>query len=231
MIYVGVDDTDAPGVPGTNKLARRILPRLRACGPTFGITRHQLLVDPRIRYTSKNSSAAIMLRNGAARPADGIAQALRRALAAGCAEGSDPAFCVAEEVAAEVTAFGRRAQSEVLNAGEALALAVRCGLLLESVAGDGSGVVGALAAVGLAAAGDDGRFVQLGDWPDDLSGRQPARLLRRRGVDAFIQEGGRRSVEPDEVDVGKRLRPNYRGGRVALYVREGAAGWQAVRHP
>ena len=103
-------------------------------------------------------------------------------------------------------------------------VAKRAGLHLVGLGGTGQGVVGALAAVGLAATGDDGRFVQLGAWPDDLSGEQPAGLLRERGVDVFLADPDGPAVAPGSADIGKRLRPSYRGGKVVLYLRRTPTG-------
>jgi len=229
MLFIGLDDTDMPGAPGTNKLARPLALELDDGLGLYGVTRHQLLVDPRIPYTSKNSSAAIMLRNAGERDVATVAALVRGRVRERAAQGSDPGICIVEQVAPEVARFGLRAQREVLDQAEARELAHRTGCLMEALGGDGGGVIGALAAVGLAATGEDGRFVQLARWPDDLGGPQPADELRRRGVEAFLAESDGAPVEPDTLDIGKRLRPSYRSGRVVLFVQRVRGGWQAVR--
>ena len=60
MIYVGIDDTDVPGSPGTNKVARAVIQALLPRFKPLVSIRHQLLVDPRVPYTSKNSSASVV---------------------------------------------------------------------------------------------------------------------------------------------------------------------------
>ena len=95
-------------------------------------------------------------------------------------------------------------------------------------------MIGAVAAVGLAATGDDGRVVQLGDWPDDLSGPQELSALAARGIEVRRETG--EVVEEGAVDVGKRLRPNRRQGRVVLFVTSAedagpSVRWRAVRLP
>ena len=229
MLFIGLDDTDAVGSPGTNKLARRIVQRLTGRHSVFGVTRHQLLVDPRIPYTSKNSAAAIMLLNTVRTDRRELARQVGALTAESASRGSDPGVCVAVDVPPEVVRFGLRAKQHVLTQAEARALAQRTDLHLEGLGGSEDGVIGALAAVGLAATGDDGWFVQLGAWPDDLSGEQPADVLRERGVEQFLLDQGGEPAEPDRVDVGKRLRPSYRSGRIVLYVRPTGSGWQAVR--
>ena len=228
MLFIGIDDTDVAGAPGTNKLARRLAARLGQRWPVFGITRHQLLIDPRIPYTAKNSSAAIMLDRDDLDPEE-AARLVCEFVQAESAAGSDPGVCVGQRVPAEVLAFGRRAQREVLSQAESRRLAERFGLFLAGLGGTEDGVTGALAAVALAASADDGRFVQLGSWPDDLSGVQSADVLEERGVAAFLQDPTGEPLEPHAMDVGKRLRPAYRSGRIVLYVAETAGGWHAVR--
>ena len=59
VVYVGIDDTDIAGSPGTNQLARAIVKRLGATAKGAVICRHQLFLDSRVPYTSKNGSASI----------------------------------------------------------------------------------------------------------------------------------------------------------------------------
>ena len=60
-IYIGMDDTDNLESRGTGHLARTIAQELAAEYQLLGVTRHQLLVDERVPYTSHNSSAVIEL--------------------------------------------------------------------------------------------------------------------------------------------------------------------------
>ena len=61
VIYVGIDDTDVVGSPGTNQLARLLVAAVAGDCRCRRIVRHQLLDDPRVPYTSKNGSASITL--------------------------------------------------------------------------------------------------------------------------------------------------------------------------
>ena len=73
MFYIGLDDTDTLQSRGTGHLARQIAADLAADYHVCGVTRHQLLYDPRVPFTAKNSCAAIALEsngNGALNPAD-----------------------------------------------------------------------------------------------------------------------------------------------------------------
>jgi hypothetical protein len=234
VIYVGIDDTDTADSPGTNQLARALVAQLVPDYRCALILRHQLLYDPRVPYTSKNGSASIQLEPSGHADVEGLTAHLRAGMRAWFKEGSDPGLCVALRVPPEVTAFGRRCQAELVAQADARRLATACGVHLEGLGGTEDGVIGALAAVGLAAGRDDGRVVQLGTWPDDLSGPQEVAAVRSRGV-AVHQVSSDMPVTEGHVDVGKHLRPNYRAGRVVLFVTpappNGAAAWQAVRLP
>jgi hypothetical protein len=141
---------------------------------------------------------------------------------------------VTADVPEAIVQFGRRCQRELVEQRDARELASCHGLHLEGLGGTEDGVVGALAAVGLAADGDDGRVVQIGNWPDDMAGPQEIAALASRGVEVR-RLAGNDVVEHGLVDVGKHLRPNYRQGRVVLFVESdasnasGDASWRAVR--
>jgi hypothetical protein len=51
MLFIGLDDTDNLESRGTGYLARRIAAVLAADYALLGVTRHQLLVDPRVPCT------------------------------------------------------------------------------------------------------------------------------------------------------------------------------------
>ena len=58
---IGIDDTDNLESRGTGFLSRSMGEAITVSGLgiTGGITRHQLLFDPRVPYTSHNSSACL----------------------------------------------------------------------------------------------------------------------------------------------------------------------------
>jgi hypothetical protein len=62
IVYIGVDDTDIIGSPGTGKIARGLAEYLESLGFGYsrGVIRHQLLIDPRIPCTSHNSSKCVL---------------------------------------------------------------------------------------------------------------------------------------------------------------------------
>lgn len=236
MIYVGIDDTDTLDSPGTNQLARHLAGRLNPRYRCLRIVRHQLLFDPRVPYTRKNGSASLVLEPQGPHSVEGLRQELLTGMRAWFHEGSDPGLCVTEEVPTKVAGFGRRCQRDLVVQQEARDLAAECGIYLEGIGGTEDGVIGALAAVGLSATGDDGRVIQIGSWPDDLCGLQDIAALEARDVRVQCADSGE-PVTHGLVDVGKHLRPNYRGGKIVLFVVPAPSGlssarcWQAIRLP
>jgi hypothetical protein len=231
MILVGIDDTDILGARGTNKLARALARLVGDDWRCARILRHQLLVDPRIPFTSHNGSASLAFEpRGGAGAAD-LGDAIRSGMLSDFIPGSDPGLCVAPEVPRAVVDFAERCRREVVTAEEARDVARRHGLRLEGLGGTEGGVIGALAAVGLAATGDHGRVVFDPRWTgEEPSGDLPVAAILARGVDAVLDEATGREIGSGTVAVAKKLRPNRRGGRTVLLVEASGPGlWRALR--
>jgi hypothetical protein len=231
VIYVGIDDTDVVGSPGTNQLARAIVRRLGHVARGAIVCRHQLFFDSRVPYTSRNGSASIQLPHGAEMPRALLIDAVRREMRAFFVEGSDPGLAVASRATAAMAAFAARAKSEVVSQDDARKAADPSGCHREGLGGTNQGIIGALAAIAFAAGGEDGRVVHVEEWPwpDPFSGVQSVAAIHERGVaDIRTTTGGR--FAGDAVDVGRHLRPNWRGGRIVLFVEPPAdarSAWRA----
>jgi hypothetical protein len=146
---------------------------------------------------------------------------------AGFVYGSDPGLCVAsEEAARRLTVFGKRAQSEVLNQVEARAAAESNHVLLAGLGGSQEGVIGALAAVGLAASGNDGRYLLVGH-SRDLSGLQEVATILSAGISAV------QTLDGEQVRQGlvqsEKLRPARRSELPVLYVEWQDDHWQPLK--
>jgi hypothetical protein len=232
VIYVGIDDTDILGSPGTNQLARAIVKALGMAGRQSIICRHQLFFDPRVPYTSQNGSASIQLPFGDEMTRPALLDVVREVMRAWYIDGSDPGLAVAAAASEEMVAFAARAKIDVVDQGEAWAVADRARCHLEGLGGTEQGVIGALAAVALAAGGNDGRVVHLDEWPwpDPFAGPQPVSAILGRGVQEIRTAAGD-VVSAGMVDVGKHLRPNWRNGRIVLLVAAGddGASWRALK--
>jgi len=232
--FLGVDDTDVRGHrPGTGRLVRDLGGYLEAqrAARLVGVIRHQLLVDPRIPYTSHNSPACLIVETHG--ESAGVGQRLFD-MAAGyiatrCAPGSDPGVCLgtAGRIAAAVVAFGCRASSEVLAKVDALALAHDHALLLVELGGTGDGVIGALAAVGLTAEGNAGRFLELAGGLRAFGEYAPASAVRQRGISLLSVSRDGEVVPPEAlIATGDWVRPRLIGGRPVLLVEQSEQGWR-----
>ena len=226
-VLIGLDDTDNKESRGTGYLARQIAASLSETGAVVGVTRHQLLVDPRVPYTSHNSSAAIHLEANGGIDLSVLFDRVRRFMLADFQPGSDPGLCIAAgDVPDAIVEFGRRAQKEVVTQTQARQLASGVGFRLQGLGGSEDGVIGALAAVGLAACGEDGRYLLVGRIRE-LAGLQPVQALLSAGVVAVKTLDGK-PVEQGMV-LADKLRPARRSGMPVQYVDWQVDHWQPVK--
>jgi tRNA(Ile2) C34 agmatinyltransferase TiaS len=228
MILIGLDDTDTKESRGTGHLARQIAADLAADYAVLGVTRHQLLSDPRVPYTSHNSCAAIVLEGASDSPelVRSLTDRVRMLMLADFEPGSDPGLCVAIDVPSPIIAFGRRVQHRLVSQAEARSLAAEWGLPLLGLGGTEDGVIGALAAIGLAASGDDGRYVLVGR-SRELAGLAAVPDLLAAGINCVQTSDGRPVM--DGLVCADKLRPARRGGRPVAVVEWDREFWRPLK--
>ncbi|NDJ33196.1 MAG: ABC transporter substrate-binding protein [Chloroflexi bacterium] len=226
MILVGLDDTDVPGSRGTGRLAREIAAALATSLRVAGVVRHQLLVHPRVPYTAKNSAASILIADEA--DPDALFEQVRALMLGDFYPGSDPGLCVAVSVGEAVLDFGQRAKHKVLTQRQARAVAAEAGVRLAGLGGTHAGIIGALAAVGLAACGEDGRYIDVGR-SRMVRGTVSVAQIRAAGIAAVRTRTGD-PVEDGLIEVD-RLRPARRGGQPVIIVDpvDGSDRWRALK--
>lgn len=227
-LYIGLDDTDILESPGTGHLARDITLNLVERWPVVGITRHQLLNDPRVPMTAKNSANVIHLQvDPAGLDLVALADTVAGLMLDRFQPGSDPGLCLAVSPPAAVSDFGRQAQTKLVTKEAARQLADSHHLILRELGGSGGGIIGALAGVGLAATGEDGRFTLVGTVRD-LRGVQPVEAVLAAGVASVRTPAGQQIAE-GMVDTGDKVRPELIGGRAVLLVEPAGDVWVAIR--
>ena len=199
---IAFDDTDNLETKGTGHVLAGFLATLPY--QTSYITRHQLFVDERVPFTSHNSVMCATVSGDIAQ--DQLVELASRYLEEERAEGSDPGLCVADMDALasieQLVEWGKRAKVEVLAKADAYDLAQRCNVHLSEHGGDGQGVVGALAGVGLRLSGNDGRV--RGKKQVEAGRTTVAELLEHTGFDRVCAYG-RGTLEGDceiELDGG-----------------------------
>ena len=214
MLYVGIDDTDNLNSIGTGHLARLMAEFVSTAHPVVGIVRHQLLQDDRIPYTAKNSSASILVEADDF-VLDPLFTALQDFMHAHYQTGSDPGLCVATHVPSPVMAFGQRAKVDVVGRMEAQALAQVHHIRLIGLGGTEDGIIGALASVGLAAEGNDGRYIKVGH-SRTLAGEITISAIHAAGIEAVRLLDG--TPVSEGIVYARRLRPSRRAGKPVLFV-------------
>jgi hypothetical protein len=195
------------------------------------VTRHQLFIHEDIPYTSHNSCAVVHIASGDRGYAGEIFKRVEELVLGNFIEGSDPGIAVATEDQLEpaLIAFGKDAKTMVLTQERARTLAKNLSIRLKGVGGTEDGVIGAMAGLGLAATGNDGRFLQKGHIREIL-GPCTVRTLLDAGIDAICTIDGR-TIDSGYVIVeeNKAVKPCPVNGRVILFVEEHNGGYHAVK--
>lgn len=230
-LLIAIDDTDDLHSPGTGRRCRGLMEELAAAGmgEPAGATRHQLLVDPRIPYTSHNSSCCIAWRLRGSR--EEVIELAARFLERHSAPAADPGLAVLDRTPLhdELVAFGRAAQREVLTQPDARDLAARAGVHLSGHGGTEGGVIGALAAIGLHLSGSDGLFLTMPGIRELAGSCTYAELLATVPVDGARGPGGEVPAPGDQLELGDWVRPVLLDGRAVLLLQAPVDGTWAVQ--
>ena len=228
MFYVGIDDTDTIDSRGTNKLALMIVEELRDHWKCHQVLRHQLFEDERVPFTSKNGSASLLFSPLRHQSADNLFDEFRCRMLREFIPGSDPGLAVATGVDESVMRFGYDCQSELCTQEKVRQLAKGGSIKLEGLGGTNDGIIGALAAIGLAATENDGRVIYLDGWSHQIEGEQSVDAIRDKNVTVMC---GEKEIHSGFVTLHKKLRPNKRNGQNVLFVEETTHGYRALKLP
>jgi hypothetical protein len=217
-IIIAIDDTDNLESRGTGFRARQLALSLEDLGyaEVLSITRHQLLVDKRIPYTSHNSSASILVNSFV--DIKSIIDLSALYLKEESAEGSDAGLCVAEFdcVSEEIICWGNRAKKEVLTLKKAHLLAEKEGLFLEGYKGKKIGVIGALAAIGLRKEACDGRLLWLRNLREANGIYTVSDYKTLIGLDAITRKNGIFVPGNEKIFIGEWCRPVHINKKITL---------------
>jgi hypothetical protein len=218
-ILISIDDTDNHQSRGTGFRARQLAEKLSVSGlaRVSGITRHQLLVDDAIPYTSHNSSACLAVEG---EEIEKIIYICRTYLKSESAPGSDAGLCVAPEelINEEIINWGQRAKNEVLTMREAADLAERSYIFLEGLTGTHGGIIGALAAVGLRKAGNDGRFLWIRGMRKYMGVMYAREIFKNTGVEVILAPDGTIPSNGTRILMQEWWRPILKDKKAVLIV-------------
>ncbi len=230
-LYLAIDDTDVIGSRGTGRLAREIARRISVDWPVTGVTRHQLFVHESIPFTSHNSCAVVHVATDDADACDAIFERAKEAALDDFIEGSDPGMAVTTDAGVDpaLVAYGKDAKTTIISQERARTLAKNLSIRLEGLGGTEDGVIGAMAGLGLAAAGNDGRFLQVGRVREIL-GPCGTDELFRSGIDLITTLDGRRITSGRIVVAeAKSVKPCPVYGKAVLFVEERDGALHAVK--
>ncbi len=222
MIYlVGIDDTDNLVSRGTGFIGRTMGEEINASGLGIcgGVSRHQLLFDPRVPYTSHNSSLCLEIETS--KPNE-VWDLMVEYLIRSCAEGSDCGLCMVEldMIPDSIIKWGLKAKKDLVKQVDAFKLAKKENIRLIGLTGNHDGVIGSMAAVGLRASGNDGRFVGLkGTEVRTIIGiKTPAEIKKLVLLHKVITPDGELIDENSPILLEGWLRPVHRNGLITLIV-------------
>ena len=223
---IGVDDADSAKAPTTGELVRRLAESLLVehMVEPQGVTRHQLLVKKQIPYTAHNSSICLSVDAG---DMEGVWETARDFLALESERHSNVGLCLSrwDAVSQELIAWGRRAKTEVLSVEDAEQLATKAHVRTAALRGNGLGLIGALAAIGLRRDGNDGRFLWLPGLLQLQGKHSVAEIFETSAIDRVCSLDEVELPMGELVEMGEWARPVLRNGQATLYVEEKKHGW------
>ena len=124
--------------------------------------------------------------------------------------------------------IAKRAKIAVLTMLEAEQTASQSQIRCEGLTGTHGGIIGALSAIGLHRAGNDGRFLWLPGLRE-LKGKYPVSEIYTKGhVDRVCTLSDVDLHTKTIVDVGEWIRPILRDGKATLYVEEINHEWHII---
>ncbi len=218
-LLIAIDDTDNLESRGTGHCARTLAIHLqeRRLAEVSGITRHQLFVHENIPYTSHNS-AACLVADG--EKLDEIIYICGRFLINNSAKGSDAGLCILpwESVTSEIERWGVAAKREVLTLENAKALAEKSNIYLQGFTGTHGGMIGALAAVGLRKAGNDGRFLMIRGMRQLMGVMRIEEIFAETGVEEIVCSDNKPIPPHSKILLDTWWRPILRNNKATLIV-------------
>lgn len=227
FFLVGIDDTDTATHEDTGPLAIRLgsLLQERRYASMLAVTRHRLLQHPDLPRTTSNNAVCILLDADSDRRRD-IELTCREFLLRQSAPSSEPGFAFAawNTITYAIVEYGQLARLTILKRMSAVELAKTHGIAIAGFHGRGSGVIGALAAIGLHYSGEHGRYIWLPGLAR-LSGVLTApEILRICDIDRLENFRGRRPLERDRVFLGDQPTPILREGKSLLLLEAASRG-------
>lgn len=231
IFYLGIDDTGKPGKSGSGETALSLGQHLqvRQLARLVHVSAHALIPPAEIPHSSLNQAYCLTLE-GEAQQLREIDMDSRVYLMRHSAAGANPGFALAprERVIERVQNWGKACQMFTMERREALDLARGQGFTAAGFTGSGSGVIGALAAVGLRASGSDGWVSWLPGLPELKGVMTFSEILQISTFDYVKSLHGRTPDFRDRIQLGERVMPLLYKNRTLLLLAPAprSAGWE-----
>lgn len=160
VVLIGIDDTDSKTSKGTGFLTRELGKQIeiKGFGKVLNITRHQLFLSKEINYTNRNNSACIEV---SVCNYEGLVEFCKEFVFRNSEKVAHPSIIFArlESISDEVIDFAKTAKDKIVSLKDAQALIKKNDFLAEFSGKKNKGIIGAIAAIGLRATGNDGRVI------------------------------------------------------------------------
>jgi len=223
-LLIGIDDTDDNCSKGTGYFSRKLGCYLEEnmLGRVLGISRHQLCTNNRINYTTNNSSACIEICICV--EASKLIEGIRNYTKEHTSKKANPGFCVIDmtNVPKSLLDFGLKSKTKIVSVNEAYKIAAEHNIHLEGIKQGASGIIGALAAVGLRATGNDGRMIWVqGREISEMQGVFVAgEIYSTTRVDSIKTLEGFKIPVNATIELNKSARPVIKENTITLFVEE-----------
>ena len=221
-----IDDTDELGGEiSTGSLAQEIALEISSFAKVSFITRHQLLLDPRINYTSHNSSMCLVAKISKEQKQKVLDIALEL-LINKCAKSAEPGIAAVfkDDIndTKELINFGKNAKNMFLTTKQAFEIAMAQNVFLKALTPNANGVIGALAGIGLRLSGDDGKI------RDKFKLNEPklsvAKLTELPFIEAVLDENFKELAKDEMINLDGTLKPIFWHQKATLLVQKDKNG-------
>lgn len=224
---LGIDDTDSHISQDTAALSLSLGRQLESLSLArlINISCHQLLKHPSIPHTNENIASCLLLDAESVRLRE-IDLVCRQTLLRESAPGSNAGYALAawNQFDPDVVVWGKTCKLTSLNRLDGMALARRCEIAVAGILGNGNGVIGALAAIGLRFEGNDG-WIHWMPGLDSVRGVFTAmELTQRLAIDGIETERQKRPAITDRILVNDQVKPILADGRIILPVKSSRRG-------
>lgn len=224
VVFIGIDDTDSKTSKGTGFISRELGKQieLNNLGKVLNITRHQLFLSEDIKYTNRNNSACIEV---SACNYDELIDFCKEFVFVKSEKTAQPAIIFAkfEKITKEILDFAERAKDSIVTAKEALSLIKSNDYFVEFIGKNNSGIIGALAAIGLRATGNDGRVI----WAKghEIFGLKGTFMAGEVYCETYVDtiktiDGYKIPTDATIIFDNKLIKPVFEDNNVTLFVEE-----------